>query len=112
MIITTEWLQALLRGGRREEDNYGYKSVEKAQRINCVDGFSMSVQASSFHYCTPRENYTEFWSEVEVGFPSEVEGKLVQWAENLDDLTGTVYGYVPVKIVVDVINSHGGVPSN
>ena len=38
-------------------------------RIVCADGFSLSVQASNGHYCTPRSNYGPY-SRVEVGYPS------------------------------------------
>jgi hypothetical protein len=36
--------------------------------ITCTDGFSMSVQASKFHYCSPRMDHAEAYTSVEVGF--------------------------------------------
>lgn len=76
-------------------------------RIVCNDGFTLSVQARVFNYCTPRSD-TGPWSEVEVGFPSEVEDLLLPFAEDSNDPTGTVYGWVPVNLVEQVIAKHGG----
>lgn len=74
----------------------------------CADGFSMSVQASSTSYCSPRVNVAVRYSSVEVGFPSEEEPLLLEYAEDPDNPTGTVYGYVPVITVTNVIAKHGG----
>lgn len=76
-------------------------------KVVCKDGFSMSVQANSFAYCTPRQDNATY-TEVEVGFPSQREELLMGWAENPDRPTDTVYGYVPTSIVYLVITKHGG----
>ena len=78
--------------------------------IVCADGFRMSVQADKYTYCRPRQNQGP-WTEVEVGFPSAREEALMPYIDGGpdDDPTKTVYGYVPVKVVVYVINRHGGV---
>jgi hypothetical protein len=68
----------------------------------------MSVQVSSSHYCTPRINNADFYSKVEIGYPSEVEPLIMEFAEQADRPTDTVYGYVPVSIVDEVIAKHGG----
>lgn len=73
----------------------------------CADGFSLSVQASMHHYCTPRNNEGP-WTEVEVGFPSVLEEILLPYAEDEEDPIETVYGYVPVSVVRGVIRKHGG----
>ena len=39
------------------------------QPIICADGFTMSVQASEYHYSTPRRTDAESYTEVEVGYP-------------------------------------------
>lgn len=76
--------------------------------IVCADGFKMSVQACSYTYCTPRQNQGP-WTHVEVGFPSAREKTLMPYIDGDEaDATGTVYGYVPVEIVVEIINRHGG----
>lgn len=79
-----------------------------ANRIVCSDGFSLSVQASKMHYCTPRNDIGPY-TEVEVGFPSIKIEEFMPYAEDWDFPTETVYARVPVEIVLQVINSHGGV---
>jgi hypothetical protein len=76
-------------------------------RIVCVDGFSMSVQASEYTYCCPRNNTGPYIS-MEVGFPSEKVEKLMPYAEDENQPTDTVYAYVPVEIIEQVISNHGG----
>lgn len=72
------------------------------------DGFKMSVQASSGHYCSPRQNQ-KVYSSVEIGFPSEEEMLIFEYAENKNGLTQTVYGWVPCEVVDEVIEKHGGI---
>lgn len=76
-------------------------------RITCRDGFSMSVQASTGAYCSPRQD-TGPWDEVEVGFPSRIEPLLWEYAETPGDWTNTVYPWVPVALVAALIELHGG----
>lgn len=76
-------------------------------RIICADGLSFSMQASSGHYCDPRDSIGP-WNEVEIGFPSERVGQFIEYAEDPERPTETVYGWVPLPIVCDVINAHGG----
>lgn len=78
----------------------------------CVDGFSMSVQASENHYCEPRENFLKHYDAVEIGYPSEEELLLLDYAEDPDELTDTVYGYVPTELVDKVLEKHGGIDSD
>ena len=79
------------------------------KRIECADGFSMSVQASRYSYCEPRVDSAPAYTQVEVGFPSDYESLLVDYAEDKEDYTGTVYGYVPADVVTLVCVKHGGV---
>ena len=75
--------------------------------VECRDGFRMSVQASSHHYCEPTSDVGP-WTHVEVGFPSQVEPMLWQYAERLGEWTDCVYPRVPIEVVVAVIEVHGG----
>ena len=77
------------------------------EAVVCRDGFTMSVQASKFHYCFPRENEGPY-ELVEVGYPSAKEDLLLDYAEEPDIPTSTVYGYVPVEVVEAVLEKHGG----
>ena len=77
--------------------------------VVCADGFSMSVQANQGAYCSPRLDRQKEYSQVEVGFPSQEESLLMPYCENPNDPTETVYGWVPVNIVTDIIAKHGGI---
>lgn len=79
------------------------------KQLVCEDGFTMSVQASHYHYCSPRQDNAAFYYKVEIGFPSEKEEYLMPYAEDRERPTDTVYGYVPVEIVECVIEKHGGI---
>ena len=76
-------------------------------RIQCNDGFNLSVQARAFCYCEPRNDEGP-WTEVEVGFPSEREEMIMEWAEDSSRPTDTVYGWVPIEVINEVIAKHGG----
>jgi hypothetical protein len=77
-------------------------------RIECADGFSFSAQVGSTIYCSPRTDAREAYDTVEVGSPSEAEPLLVPYADDTEDLTQTVYGYVPVDLVNAIVAAHGG----
>jgi len=71
----------------------------------------MSVQANHGAYCSPRVDNAPRYTMVEVGFPSHFEPLLLKWAEDEDEPTNTVYGYVPVERISLVCAKHGGVVS-
>ena len=80
--------------------------------VYCADGFNMSVQASKTIYCTPRvDGYEAIYSRVEIGFPSEREALLDEYAEDTDRYTETVYSWVPSQLVALIIAKHGGMVS-
>lgn len=102
MSILREWLK-----NTYEITEGGYLKVRP--RIVCKDGFSMSVQAGYYLYSTPRANLESGnYTEVEIGFPSEKEDLICGFAEDHSDYTETVYPYVPIEIVENVIQKHGG----
>jgi len=95
-------------GNGHPEGEKGYKSsFPLARRIACVDGFSMSVQATHGAYCSPRQNIGP-WYEVEVGFPSAKPELISQFAEQDKDYTKTVYPYVDIELVEKLVDLHGG----
>lgn len=51
----------------------------------CQNGFMVSIQASSIHYCSPRNNTAEEYETVELGYPTKVEGLIIQYAECIED---------------------------
>lgn len=85
-----------------------YQFQEVRPRIVCQDGFSLSVQGSRTHYCKPRKNGCSYF-EVEIGYPSEKVDEFMQYAEDKNDPTNTVYGYVPIEIVEMIVAKHGGI---
>lgn len=76
--------------------------------ITCVDGFSISVQAGEICYSDPKGKAEEYTS-LELGYPSEPDNMIKQWAENKEDLVNTVYPYVPVEVVDNLLEKHGGI---
>ena len=84
----------------------------RRELVVCKDGFTMSVQASEYHYCSPREDNAEWYAAVEVGFPSEVEPLLMPHIDQLmESATQAVYPWTPAQVVMDVIEKHGGMVS-
>ena len=108
----------------------------KRPRVFCKDGYSVSIQASEYHYCEPEysqippknngrwliyngnyifgENRETFFAPnyipyqtVELGYPSEADELINEFGEG-DDYTNTVYAYVPVEVVEQLIEKHGG----
>ena len=85
------------------------------KKIVCKDGTVLSVQASSWHYCSPRRNEGPY-RQVEVaiisGVPSPelikyLENDLEYYEENEESLM--VCAYVLVRIVSRFIEECGGV---
>ena len=82
-------------------------------QIVCVDGFEMSVQVGYSLYSEPKK-VAKRYSAVEIGFPSDHEPLIEEYAETFHqedatDYTDIVYPYVPVKIVNKVLKKHGGI---
>ncbi len=71
----------------------------------CKDGSTVSVQASRTHYCSPRADKGPY-TAVEVGYPT---GTIpVSW-EKFDDGRGDVFGYVPIELIQEFFDMHGGI---
>ena len=79
------------------------------KRVICADGFEMSVQAHGGAYCSPRMDNAEKYTSVEIGFPSKKEPMIMQYCDEPGAPLDTVYGYVPVQTVTNVIAKHGGI---
>jgi hypothetical protein len=83
-------------------------TVRHRPKIVCMDGFKMSVQGNEMAYSIPRKTGPQF-SAMEIGFPSEPEDLIITYADNPADPTGTVYGYIPMKLIEQVVLKHGGI---
>lgn len=77
-------------------------------RVKCEDGYSVSIQAGWGIYSIPRED-ADVYIAVELGYPSEADVELMCYAENEDNPTNTVYGFVPVSVIDKVLEKHGGI---
>jgi hypothetical protein len=82
--------------------------LKRNKPVRCKDGFIMSVQAGEAQYCYPRQDNAEKYIEVEIGFPNRPEALIMQYAEDRNEPTETVYAYVPATVVTLVIAKHGG----
>lgn len=86
-----------------------YKEI--APPVKCQDGAVLSVQAGRMYYCSPRSDYGPY-SHVEVGYPSveppETWKPYFEDDWETDDRLGGVYAYVPVELVREFIEAHGG----
>lgn len=87
----------------------GYVRQDLRPCIKCKDGFTISVQASKCHYCSPCVDGDVKYDEVELGYPSMEDSLINEYAEDPDEPTETVYGYVPISIVDKLIKKHGGI---
>ena len=97
----------------QNDDLAGTDNVALVTRptLVCNDGFTMSVQARQFCYCSPRNDEGP-WYAVEVGFPSENIPEFLDyldWPVEEVDSTNSIYAYVPVEAVEEVIVKHGGI---
>ena len=87
----------------------GIKYEQIRPHVLCKDGFTISVQASKYHYCTPRIDGAVKYETVELGFPNIEDPLIIDYAEERGRPTDTVYGYVPVHIVNELVEKHGGI---
>ena len=81
-------------------------------RIRCKDGFSVSYQIGSTHYCESNNGYRvlgDTWKMVEFGFPSYKEELLEPHKEEEDEPLTNSVGMIPIEIAQQVIDKHGGI---
>ena len=73
--------------------------------MRCKDGFTLSVQGSFGHYCSPRED-TDRYSSVEVWNWSQrsIPAKLKKYVHR----KGEPLGWVSVNAVNALVHQHGG----
>jgi len=106
MLVTNQMLQVYVKQGKTLDSFPEYRDPCKA--IVCADGYQVSVQASSMHYCSPRDNVGPY-EFFELGFPSGPDVLIDEYAEDCTYGPGGVYPHVPLKVVLDLLNKHGGV---
>jgi hypothetical protein len=95
--------------------SWSYISPVCIPRIFCKDGFNVSLQTGKSLYCTPREDNGP-WFQVELGFPTSGDTRLTEYMDfyssdenEIPDPSNHVYGFVPLDIVLEVFEDHGGI---
>ena len=81
----------------------GFGPLLVRKHVVCADGFTLSVQASGFHYCTPRSKEGP-WTHFEVMLEDYEE----DWEDGLSDTDMPLYARVPAEDVDALIAKHGG----
>ena len=81
------------------------------QRFKCLDGTTLSIQASECHYCDPRSTNAEKYTTVEVwciNKDSDVSNSNVPESWNPYGDGSDPWAYIPIELVEEFIMSHGG----
>jgi hypothetical protein len=88
-----------------------YFQLSPAPVTVCADGYEVSIQCSEHNYCQPRENILDVseYSSFELGFPSQSDELLDEYAEDTEDPLNTIYPYVPREVVEALIAKHGDI---
>tara|TARA_R100000664_G_C2639612_1_gene65248 strand:- start:28 stop:315 length:288 start_codon:yes stop_codon:yes gene_type:complete len=85
--------------------------MARFEMVTCADGFSVSIQAGKFNYSEPKADTSHAYESVELGFPNRPCIFIKDYAEDPENPTGSVYGYVPAHVVRKMIAAHGGIVS-
>jgi len=101
----------------REAEQFGLTAGRRAPTAEpfvCADGNEVSVQASKYHYCSPRGNDAP-WSHVEVHFNTLYDAPPDSWsryaetwsdADTDEKLRCRQFAYVPVELVDEYLHQH------
>ena len=88
--------------GRFKNDNQTLSERLSEQKIKqmCFGDLKLSIQASEYHYCSPRKD-CDYYYEVEIGFPNFnfSEDFILKYAEDKDTPQDTVYAYIPISVL-------------
>lgn len=81
--------------------------------VVCNDGYTVSVQCGEFSYCSPRTTLLDVseYDSFELGYPNKHDDIIEKYAEAENDQVSTVFPYVPRRVVLELIKSHGGIAS-
>jgi hypothetical protein len=94
--------------------NYYHGTSSVRPRVRCADGVSLSIQASEYAYCHPRQRYNRHWTtynSVEVGYIWDKDSlpyaAPTAWREYQNG-EREIWAYVPASVVEEFIAAHGG----
>lgn len=87
-----------------------FGAQEVRHSVMCNDGFSMSVQAGKYFQCSPADDLKNGeYQTCEVGNPTYNDPLLLPYIESKDEKPEeSIYPFVPVKIIDEIIKNHGG----
>lgn len=94
----------LIHTGRTNGFLMSHPPIERGivRKFYCIDNFHLSIQASSYHYCEPRQDQGP-WEMVEVGFPSIEDPFLVDGLEEPGSKQEVIFPYVSVELIDTLI---------
>lgn len=75
--------------------------------VECADGTCLSVQASKFHGCLPKDDFGPYQA-VEVYLLTEECIIPAEWTLYQSQWDANLFGWIPVEAVRAFIASHGG----
>ena len=94
--------------------NYYHEKTQIRPRVHCADGVSLSIQASEYAYCSPRKRHNvpwDFYTLVEVGYIYDKDSQPFSppdiWRPYRSG-NDEIWAYIPVPMVKEFINEHGG----
>lgn len=86
----------------------GFPFKENNPRVILNSGASLSIQASTSHYCLPRNNEGPY-THYELGHPRGLGSPDLAMLKEYEDGEGSgIYAYVCKKVLDKIINRHGG----
>lgn len=87
-----------------------YDEYFKIPKIQCKDGFSISIQISNGNYCSSENGYRQFglnWETVEWGYPSQ-HHDLLQKSSQDSNVTQSI-GCIDIDEIEEILYEHGGI---
>lgn len=77
--------------------------------IRCLNGFTCTINAGYGYRSEPKADRAKFYRKVEVAYLSMPYRPLKLYADNKKSYPNTSFSFVPLDIVISMINSHGGI---
>ena len=75
----------------------------------CADGLRLSVQGHFGAYSWPRDDFAASYGQVEIMGPPKADELLAPYERECNAVGyQMIYPYVPVEVVVKLIEKHGG----
>ena len=103
-----DWVNGYIKN-RNRNVLFGPSDWRRLPKVVCKDGFTVSMQVGEGLYSTPRTANAKHYEAVELGYPSAGDSLISPYAEDGDRETDTVYPYVPIDVVNELFESHGGI---